>query len=204
MTDEGTGRVAFVEESAGEMPEPLHMPRGSIRAMTALATSGSCWALMATGRDVPGAVLSLLLTVLGYYFGFRVKVKAAGSRIYDPSAVEAQPLGLPGGVVRKLLILGFAVTGVVLLVRGRLGEPAYVEFFIVLAGLVAGYVFGRIFSTSTLGPAAVLLNHVKGAAVLAAAGLLAVLLVSGAHADLPPAVLIVLCALISFYYGSRS
>ena len=202
ILDQASGKAAFYEESAGELPEPLHLPKGSIRALMALATSGCCWVLIMAGREVPAALLSLLLAVLGYYFGFRVAVKAAGSRMYDPTAVETAPLHLPGGVVRKLLIAGFVFAGGVLLYRGTMmQQPEYLEFFLILAGLVAGYIFGKIFSAARVGRTVIALNHVKGAVVLAAAAYLCVLLLTGRYERTQGTAL---CAVVSFYYGSRS
>ena len=67
--------------------------------------------------------------------------------------------------------------------------------------MVAGYVFGRIFSVARVGKLMVLVNHAKGAVVLAAAGYLTYLLLAGGYTSVQ---LTVLCAIISFYYGSRS
>ena len=90
ILDEKSGKAAFYEEAAGQMPEPLHLPRGSIRALVAIAASASAWALIFMDKDVPGSLLSLILAVLAYYFGFRVKVEAAGSRMYDPAAAGSK------------------------------------------------------------------------------------------------------------------
>ena len=204
MLDSTSGKAAFYEESAGELPEPLYLPKGSIRALTALAASAGCWALMVMDRDVPGSLLGLVLTVLGYYFGFRVRVKASGSRMYDPAAVRTQPLNLPGGAIRTLLILGFAVAGGALIAWGRIGESKYQDFFVILAGMVAGYAFGKVFTVARVGRVMVAVNHLKGLIVLAAAGYLAYLFISGEHTHLPAPAVSGLCAVVSFYYGSRT
>jgi len=204
MLDSTSGKAAFYEESSGEIPEPLYLPKGSIRALTALATCVGCWVLMVMGRDVPGSLLGLVLTVLGYYFGFRVRVKASGSRMYDPSAVRTQPLNLPGGAIRKLLILGFVVAGGALIIRKRIAELRYLEFFMIVAGMIIGYVFARVFTVARVGRVMVAVSHLKGLAVLAAAGCLGYLFISGGYADYPPLTISGLCAVVSFYYGSRA
>ena len=81
----------------------------------------------------PRSVLS------AFHFGFRRKSKSAQSRILDASARVQEPLNLPGGSIRLILILGFAGCAVVLWARRQIINPAYLEFFIILAGLVAGY-----------------------------------------------------------------
>jgi len=204
LLDAETGAAGFVEANPESIPEPLHLPRGSIRALTALGMAVSCWALIVQGRDVPGSLLSVLLTVIGYYFGFRMRVKAVGSRIYDPTAREVAPLYLPGGVIRWVLIVGFAIAAGVLHSRGRLARLKYLEFFVVLFGLILGYVFAKVFTREPGSPVALAINHVKGAAVLAVAGYLTVVFLGGQYERISPAALTALCAGVSFYYGSRS
>ena len=203
LLDEETGKAGFVEAAAKEIPEPLFLPRGSIRALVTIAMALSCWILIFTGRDVPGYLLGLLLTIIGYYFGFRKKIKTAESRIFDATAKEEDPLFLPHGFMRVLLILGFVISGVVLHVTGRLKEIHYLEFFVVLFGLIAGYVFARMFSAYEETSFYVSLNHAKGVGALAAAAYLAYVLLSRRHTD-HGHIAMLLCALISFYFGSRS
>jgi hypothetical protein len=203
LLDESTKKAGFVRLDAAPVQEPLGLPRGSVRAIATLAAAGCCWVLMVTDKPVPGYLLSLLLTIIGYYFGFRQKLRGAGSRIFDASARAQEPLHLPGGSIRTVLILGFAVCGVLLWARRQLIDPAYLEFFIVLIGLVVGYFFARLASPTRGSVLGNLIGHAKGLLVLAAAGGLAVLLLTGAQTDLPRLGLSLTC-LISFYFGSRS
>ena len=203
MIDEQSGKAGFVELAKKEAPEPLFLPRGSIRALVTLAMSFSCWLMILTGKDAPGYLLSLLLAIIGYYFGFRKKIKTAESRIFDASAVAEEPLFLPPGVIRFFLVVGFVISGIVLCARGRFDELPYLEFFIILFGLILGYIVAKAFSSYEGGPLHSLVNHLKGAVVLAAAFYLMYLFLSGAHGDanyLP----LVLAAIISFYFGSRA
>ncbi len=203
MLDRDTGKVGFVEAAEQEAPEPLYLPKGSIRALATMAMSCCCWVLIFAGKDVPGYLLSLLLTVIGYYFGFRKKIKTAGSRIFDATAEEEEPLFLPHGVIRFFLIGGFLISGLVLLFAGKLKQLHYLEFFIVLFGLILGYVFAKVFSSYEGGSLYVVVNHLKGAVVLTAAAYLTYLLLTGKHGDLQYLSLL-LAACISFYFGSRS
>ena len=202
LLDEETGKAGFVETTAKELPEPLFLPRGSIRALVTMAIALSCWMLIFMGKEVPGYLLSLLLTVIGYYFGFRKKIETAESRILDATVREEEPLFLPHGFIRVVLILGFVISGIVLLAKGKLKELDYLEFFVVLVGLIAGYVFARVFSDYQGTPSYILFNHLKGAIVLAAAGYLAYLLLSGNQAESDYTAMS-LSAVISFYFGSR-
>ena len=203
LLDESTEEVGFVPLNVAVVREPLNLPRGSVRATATLATAGCCWILVLINARVPGYLLSLLLTIIGYYFGFRRKARSAQSRILNASARVQEPLNLPGGTIRLILILGFAGCAVVLWARDQIVNPAYLEFFIILAGLVAGYFFARL-SRGTVGSASGnLINHVKGFLVLAATGALVVLLLGGMYTDVPRLGLTLACA-ISFYFGSRS
>jgi len=202
MTD-GAAEVGFVEVTAAEIPEPLSLPKGSIRAIVTLGTSVSSWILMFRGDDVPEYLLSLLLAIIGYYFGFRKKMKAADSRILDASAETQEPLFLPSGLIRWFLIGGFAAAAVALHARGELVELEYVGFFAVLAGLVAGYFFAKLLAAIETTSFCIFVNHLKGVVALASAAFLALLLLSGHYSEYPIAGL-ALASIISFYFGSRS
>lgn len=205
ILNEQTGAAAFVQEVEKELPEPLYLPRGSIRALVALMLAGSCWAMIFLGRDPPSYLLSLILAVLGYYFAYRTKVAAARSRLLDPAGAEAEePLFLPAGAIRWLLTLGFLLTAGVLLYRGALGREAYLEFFTILLGLIVGHLFGKVAAGIKGGIAHAVVNHVKGVVVLAAATGLVLVFLTRSESAVHPALPIALCAVISFYFGSRS
>ena len=203
MLDEQSGKVGFIELAKKEAPEPLFLPRGSIRALVTIALSFSCWLIILTGKDVPGYLFSLLLTIIGYYFGFRKKIRAAESRIFDASAEAEEPLFLPPGVIRFFLVAGFVISGIVLCARGRFNELPYLEFFIILFGLILGYILAKAFSSYEGSLLYTLANHLKGTVVLAAAFYLTYLFLSGTHGE-AKYLSLVLAAVISFYFGSRS
>ena len=182
--------------------EPLGMPKGSIRAIATLVTAGCSWGLLFTGGPVPDYVLDLLLTIIGYYFGFRQKVHDTGGRVSDASVKASEPLGLPGGTIRMMLIAGFGISAAILFARGQLGSSAYAEFFLILAGLIAGYFFSRSSAGIAGSRADRAINHAKGVIVLIATVQLAVLLLRG-HAEQSHLGLTMAC-IISFYFGSRS
>lgn len=181
--------------------EPLGLPKGSIRALTTLVTAGCSWGLLFAGQPVPDYVLNLLLAIIGYYFGFR-KAHGTDGRVFDASARTAEPLGLPGGTIRLMLIAGFVISTAVLYSRGQLASAAYVEFLLILAGLIAGYFFSRALADVADTRAGRLVNHAKGVIVLIATVQLAVLLLRG-HAEQSHLGLAMACV-ISFYFGSRS
>lgn len=202
MVDEETNEAAFFHRNAPDDVEPLGWPKGSIRAVIALAMAGVSWYLMATGRDVPGSLLSLLLTVIGFYFGFRTKAAGLSDRVYDPVARREQPLHLPAGWIRMLLVIGFAVGGVVIHRQGRLGELPYLEFFFILGGLVLGHFAGRGLRHASRETRQTLAN-IKGALGLLMAAFLAGLFVLGVNTTIPAWTVTLFCATITFYFGSR-
>ena len=207
LLDEDTGKVGLVEQDAENVPEPLFLPKGSIRAGVAMLMAASCWWLVIRDKDVPGYLLGLLLTILGYYFAFRSRAKAADSHIFDATATPEEPLFLPAGFVRKFLILGFIASGVILTVRGTFTDAKHLEFFIILAGLVVGYAVGKAVQMLGVPSLSVVFNHLKGVAVIVVTVWLTIIFLSGQYADLSgadAAPVIILCAVISFYYGSRT
>ena len=203
MLDRDTGKAGFIEITDKKVPEPLFLPKGSIRAMVTIAMAVSCWILIFTGKVVPGYLLSLLLAIIGYYFGFRKKMKAAESRILDASAEEEEPLSLPHGFIRSFIAIGFLVSGIVLCFLVKSKELKYLEFFLILFGLILGYFFARMFSGFEGGPLHILINHLKAVLVLGATAYLAYLLLTGTHGQLKYASLVLSCV-ITFYFGSRS
>lgn len=203
MLDEESGKVAFADVAETKTPEPLYLPKGSVRAVTTVLLAVTSWILIVGAKNVPDYLFGLNLTVIGYYFGFRKKVKASESRIFDPSARSEEPLFLPAGLIRFFLIAGFMVCAFLLYKRGRLEDLRYIEFFAILIGLVIGYVFGRISRPLRGTKVYSIVNHLKGALVLGAAGVLAhTLLFADGAGD--PHMPLALTAVISFYFGSRS
>lgn len=196
--------MALFEEAARRLPEPLYLPRGSIRALVAIFLAVSSWVMVFRGDDVPSYVLGLLLAVIGYYFGFRSKVQASEGHIYDPAAEKTDPLALPAGCIRTFLIVGFLVAGIVLHLKGRLTELRYLEFFAILFGVVVGFMFSKALDRVRGSSFYMGVAHGKGFLAPAAAGWLSYLLISGRHGDVSPHVPVAFSAYIGFYYGSRS
>ena len=203
MVDDETNEAAFFLRDVAPDIEPLGLPKGSIRAVIALSLAGVSWYLAVRGRDVPAALLSLLLTVLGFYFGFRTKAAGLSDRVYDTAARREQPLHLPAGYIRTLLVLGFLVMGVVLYRRGSLSDLRYLEFFFIVGGLVVGHYVGRAANHLPLETRRTLANA-KGLLGLAMTAVVAGLFLTDADTRLPAWAVTLLCATITFYFGTRS
>lgn len=204
MIDPQTLAVAFVDQAEKSGPPPLGLPKGSVRALVAMVMAATVLVLVIRGHDVPGALASLLLTIIGFYFGFRAKSATLSDRLYDPTAARELPLYLPPGAIRLMLILCFIAAGALLASRGRLGATReQAEFFVILAGLVVGHYFAKVFRPIGRGSKAVL-GHVKALVVMALTASLASVFISNADASMSQWSVIGLCATVSFYFGSRS
>ncbi len=202
IRNEDTGKTGLIELENREIPEPLFMPRGSIRALVTIIIAFASWILIFTGRNIPGYVLNLLLAMTGHYFAFRKLMRAAQSRIWDASPTIREPLSLPSGFIRLVLIVGFTVCAVALYHSKRLLQLEYLEFFSILFGLVAGYIFSKMVSTKEGHSFLIWLNHVKGVIVICASVCLCWVLLSRTEPDTAYFPLVLSC-FISFYFGSR-
>ena len=111
---------------AGKVP-PLALPVGSVRALITLATLGSVWYHQFQGLAIPPVLGDTLLLVLGYYFGTRNAVSPAVPTGADALAGPAadresnpkDPLFLPRGMIRILIVVGFVAIGMKLFNEGN-------------------------------------------------------------------------------------
>ncbi len=204
MADMETGRAALFAPLAEKQTEPLGLPRGSVRALVAMGLSFTCWVLVAMDRALPPALLSLTLTVIGFYFGFRSHSDPRDDRIYDAWIHRQQPLNLPGGAIRVILLVGFALSGAALWARGVMGNLEVMEFFAILAGLVAGYLLSRMMTPLKQSHLYELWRHLRAMLVLLATAAVAVMAVHGTWMHWEQRPFVLLTAGISFYFGSRS
>jgi hypothetical protein len=115
-----------------------------------------------------------------------------------------EPLDLPTGCVRTLLIAGFCGAAVLAYRQGRLSDENYLEFFVVLFSMVLGHLFGRTVGRLANTPLHVAVIHVKAALVLLSAGASAALLVTDLHTRAPVPVMVGMACFVAFYFGSRS
>lgn len=204
LRDKHTEKVGLVLLEESKLEEPLYLPRGSLRAITTILLAVCCWILIFLNQDVPSYLLSLLLTVIGYYFGFRKKEAMVRGRMYDAAAKIEDPLFLPSGYIRVFLIFGFLIAAGVLWFRGRLGDLSFLEFFLILAGFTGGYIFARLLVNFEDVPGVYnSLLHLKGLFLLGSVFALAVMLLTRHYQQNAYPALGCAC-IISFYFGSRS
>lgn len=127
---------------AGKVP-PLALPVGSVRALITLATLGAFWYHLFQGIAVPPVLGDTLLLVLGYYFGTRnaaTSAPLAADALAGPAADRESnpkdPLFLPRGMIRILIIVGFAAIGMKLFNDGALDPKNPPPEFALLGGFL--------------------------------------------------------------------
>jgi len=178
------------------------LPRGSVRALVALVMSGTAWALIWQDRELPEYLVGLLLAIVVYCIGFGSHDTT--HRLHDPYRRPDRPLALPPVVIRLIIIAGFLVTGFYLASTNwpRFLQVRYLEMFLIVASLAAGRLYNTLIhhaDSATRGVA----RHAKAVLVLAATAAIAFLLLPDTGIRLPEPAMVALCALVSFYFGSR-
>jgi hypothetical protein len=127
---------------AGKVP-PLALPVGSVRALITLSTLGTVWFHQFQNLPIPPVLGDTLLLVLGYYFGIRNAAPPAAAEALaaapagDRESNRRDPLFLPRGMIRILIVVGFAAIGMKLFNDGRLEPKNPPPEFALLGGFLA-------------------------------------------------------------------
>lgn len=206
MSDDGA--PAGPAGQGGGTP-PLNLPVGSVRALITLAVLATVWAQLLRGREVGREMQDTLLLVLGYYFGARAT--GAGARadaLTAPADRETNPydpLFLPRGMIRLLIVLGFLTVAWKLHERGSLltsPPPLLVLVGTFLAGAIAKGVLAWLGGALT-GRVRDGLGHLLALATLAAVLPYCALEVAGLHARAPAWAAPTFLGVVGFYLGRR-
>lgn len=201
---------AVPADLAAKVP-PLALPVGSVRAIITLSTLGTVWFHQFQDLPIPPVLGDTLLLVLGYYFGTRNASAAAPAQALagppaDRESNRRDPLFLPRGLIRILIIVGFAAIGMKLLNDGRLdpGNPPP-EFALLGGFLGAGLTRGGLTRIGSLLATKItnLLGH-----VLALSTLMVVLGYCGAAVAgfgdwLTTETSVTFAGVVGFYMGKR-
>ncbi len=132
--------------AAPSIPPPLGMPTGSVRAVLALIMCASIWYLAIhpeiNSGQIPTPLLDSVILVIGFYFGVRAGTGTA-ALAPTPAATGTkvkQPLHLPRGSIRTILLLGFFGTIAYVVYKG-LGFPTGFDLILqVITSYLIGYV----------------------------------------------------------------
>jgi hypothetical protein len=142
----------------------------------------------------------VVLVATAHYFG---------ARSASPAAAGRQPLFLPRGSVRLIIVAGFVAVGYVLRTRGRLTfdiKDPNAAVFLLVGALVAGAVLRKVLDVLTRGRAIAprrWFENLKAVAVIVAAAILAFVCFDGSSEAARTAELVA-APLIVFYFGSRN
>jgi hypothetical protein len=104
------------------------------------------------------------------------------------------------------LILGFAVSAIVLARRHGFELADNVRFFVILMGLIVGHLFARIMRRIASPGLHVAVKHGKGVLGLAATLAVVVLFLTGLseRPDVSPLAVTLVWSVVSFYFGART
>jgi predicted RNA-binding Zn-ribbon protein involved in translation (DUF1610 family) len=184
--------------------EPLGLPRSSVRAIVILTISVSIWIMFLLGTQVPSYLLNLVLVMVGYYFAYRV-VQSPLKGV--PSIIEKgtkEPLYMPKGSIRWVVIGGFLISGLVILARGDMWNLDLMEFFSILLGLTVGYGSRKLLTEKMKVETPMQIKNTKSIIVIGISIFLAVIFVFSISSDIPPIMVRGGIAVIGFYFGSRN
>lgn len=190
---------------------PLGMPQGSVRAILALTIVGIVIYQLLFGIEVGLLLSETLMIVLAHYFASRRSVTvalpgAAGTEAPAAAADAENPLWLPKGSIRLIILAGFGFAMLVLLLQGRLFDPAAVGtvalLFAYLGGILVRWLRGGR-TREAPPPRWGILIHLQALVVVLACVFIVLATLGGGVQTLPGWLESTLLAFILFYFGSR-
>src|SRR6266542_2777670 len=93
-------RASLAAPLPTQLPEPLRLPRGSVRGGIAVLVTATYGYLLILGPTVPTVVVNAVVVVVAFYFGSHATAT-------PPRAPTAPPPPHRPRLVRALLLLGF-------------------------------------------------------------------------------------------------
>ena len=196
------------------MKHPLGLPRGSVRALLALfVVFVTCWLTVkiGPGEEIPVAVSEALFTVLAYYFATRAHATMSRAELEELLAerggeTEKNPLFLPTGTIRVLIILAFlGLAGYLVKAEGTERLLSATTLVLVLA-FFAGQGLKHLrkwLRRNKPRKEAGAFEHLKAGVGVAVGIAFVWLYVSGHYTSAPPQTHKLFLGFIIFYFGSR-
>ena len=200
------------------VPPPLGLPPGSVRAVLALIMCGSIWYLALNGLTIPPILLESVLLVIGFYFGVRqgtapaMQAAAAaalppGTPVVAPVKVK-QPLHLPRGSVRVILLVGFFGVIAYEWYHRQSVPGAFLLILQVMASYLLGYVISVIVHRRRMAGKPViraigLFRNVNAVAVIGLVGYVCASFALGWPQLFAPYTDNLLAWAVAYYFGSR-
>lgn len=182
---------------------PLGLPSGSIRAILALIIVTVACQQMLSGTT-PSLLLSeTLMIVLTYYFTIRQHFSINNK--LETITVETNPLWLPRGSIRTLIIVAFIITVLSLIAQGRLFNSNVLGMLIPFAA----YLLGNFFRNKKISYFTFphwfnqMLVHITGLLVILIGLILLVLAFNNLLPIVPEWIASLLLSAIVYYFGVR-
>lgn len=192
---------------------PLGMPPGSIRAILALTIVGIVIYQIVVGDGVGLLLSETLSIVLTHYFASRRSVALPPQLLQLPeirewAEHEPNPLWLPRGSIRMIMMVAFVATAIYLLFKGQLFSPNVVGTIALIFAYLGGVLirWWRNRENAPPKPPRALFIHLQALLVLIACTLMVFLTVANAgdnHVGLPDWLEKLSLAFILYYFGSR-
>jgi hypothetical protein len=187
-------------------PQPLGLPAGSVRAIIALMLCGTLWFQVLRGEVIEDILVGSALLVVGFYFGVR---SGMGPPI-APATAEGtrQPLFLPRGSIRFVLLLGFFGVIAYMWFRGRGIPEAFLLILEVLASYIIGYIASAIVARRQMAGkkpsrALAIFRNVNAVAAMLLVGYLCGTLIFSWPRFYPEYTKNALAWIVAYYFGSR-
>jgi len=185
------------------IPEPLRLPRGTVRGGIAILVAATYGYLLVLGIPVPAVLVNAVVVVVAFYFGSHAATPAP--------QLPGQPSPRRPRIVRGLLLLGFlALAGWFLAHNPSLsGVPSELTAVLeVLAGYVAGYVVSwlvhrRAHTSSLRLRFATFFRDVTAIGALALTGFICYALAANLASAFAGRAEEALSLVVTFYFGSR-
>lgn len=206
MTTAQTTPPTVQEPPLRQTTQPLGLPSGSVRAVIALTLCASLWYQVLVGGTIEPILVESALLVVGFYFGVR---SGTGPPI-SPSTMERvrQPLFLPRGSIRVVLLLGFFGVIAYMWYQNRAFPEAFILILEVLASYVIGYVLSVIIARRQRAGkrpsrAMAVFRNVNALLAMTACGYLCGTLLFGWPKFMPEYTGNALAWIVAYYFGSR-
>ena len=167
--DKHKQRFILVENFEKER-EPLRLPKGSVRAIIMLLVISSFCILILQKNEAPNYLLNLTLIIVGYYFAFRKSITGHSTYFFDVIKDQKHQLYLPKGWIRGIIIIAISMTPVYLIVNDRFLNSELIDFFLIIAGLVAGLFISKLTYVFRFKKWHMIVSHIKSHSGLADLG----------------------------------
>ncbi|HKZ64436.1 MAG TPA: hypothetical protein VJ400_08335 [Thermoplasmata archaeon] len=190
------------------MRPPLGLPTGSVRAVLALILCATMWYLVYRGEVVPELLASAVLLVVAFYFGVRSTASPLPAVAPGQAPGVPQPLYLPRGAVRTILLIGFLAIIVYLWIGARAIPPEFLLILQVLASYLVGFTVSVAVNRRIqkgLGPmrGVAWVRNLLAIIALAVTGIVCISILFGFPEFVPADAEKALTWVVAFYFGSR-